>query len=116
MSSPSDDRPAVPPDPPTKPADVASRIVEAARLRHPRLHVVFVATLAVLSFVCVLATVVRLSPLPLLPLALFGLGGYAAFRGRSARGDRHLLGWLTVLACAVAVGFWSLAVVGRILE
>lgn len=95
---------------------MAARIVDAARLRHPRLHIAFVSALAVLGLVCVLATVVRFSPLPLLPLAPFALGAYAECRARSARTDQHLLRWLTGAACAVAVGFWLLSVVGRILE
>ncbi|MFC4000299.1 hypothetical protein ACFS2C_03415 [Prauserella oleivorans] len=96
--------------------DVPSRLVTALRLKHPRVHLGIVVVLGVLVTVCLVATVTRLSPLPLLPLAAFGVAAPAAWRARTAADDRHLLGWMAVLGVGIAVGFWLLGYVGRILE
>ena len=66
--------------------------------------------LVVLTVVCLVATGVRLSPLPLLPIPLFGFGYYALRRVRAAgTDDRPLLVWSSFVLAAILVGFWALS-------
>jgi hypothetical protein len=94
-------------------ADLARRLVDAARLRHPRLHLGIVVALGVLVAVCLLATITRMSALPLLPLAPLTVAAYCAWRARSSGNDRQLVRWTVLLAMTVAASFWLVAVVGR---
>ncbi|ASR35048.1 hypothetical protein BAY61_08720 [Prauserella marina] len=94
---------------------IAARIVDAGRLKHPRLHVAIVVVLGVLTAVSVVAAIVRLSLLPLLPLAPLGVAAYLAWRARAATGDRKVIAWTAALTVMAALAFWLLAVIGRIL-
>lgn len=96
--------------------DIAARLVTVLRLKHPRVHLGIVVVLAVLMGVCLIATLTRLSPLPLLPLPAFAVSVLAAWRARTAAHDRQLIGWMVALGAGVAVGFWLLGYVGRVLE
>ncbi|MFF5991630.1 hypothetical protein [Prauserella flavalba] len=95
--------------------DAAGRLAAVLHLRHPRVHRAAFVVLGVLAAVCVAATLTRLSPLPLLPLPLFGAAAFACRRASSAGTDRQVVGWSVVAALATAVGFWLLGLVGRIL-
>ncbi|TVT53530.1 hypothetical protein FNH05_11695 [Amycolatopsis rhizosphaerae] len=94
-------------------SDLAYQVI-TPYLSHPVLHRSVRIVLWVLGGVCLVATGVRLSPLPLLPLPLFGFGYYALHRVRAAgREDRPLLVWSILLLVAVVVGFWVLSVAAR---
>jgi len=93
-------------------SDLTYRII-TPYLRNETLHRVSFIVLVALSAICLVATAVRLSPLPPLPIPLFGLAYYALRRIRSAAGDRALLTWSSVCLAAALLGFWLLSVVGR---
>jgi hypothetical protein len=94
-------------------SDLTYRII-TPYLSHPLLHRCVRVVLIVLAAVCLLATGVRLSPLPLLPVPLFGFAYYALRRTRSAGdNDRSLLIWSSLLLAAILVGFWTLSVVAN---
>ncbi|HKS47709.1 MAG TPA: hypothetical protein VJT49_21875 [Amycolatopsis sp.] len=93
-------------------SDLIYRIITPF-LRHATLHRVGFIVLVALAGVCVLATGVRLSALPLVPIPLFAVAGYALRRVRSAGGDRSLLVWSSLCFAAAAIGFWLMSVMGR---
>ncbi|MEC3979107.1 hypothetical protein [Amycolatopsis sp. H20-H5] len=98
--------------------DLTERIVNAAYLEHPRLHRALVIVLVVLTGTCVVAVASRLSPLPLLPVPLFLVAGFALHRVRAVPEGEHrpLLVWSGFYLAATIVGFWLISVVGRWLE
>jgi hypothetical protein len=94
-------------------SDLTYRII-TPYLSHPTLHRCVAVVLLVLGAVCLLATCVRLSALPLLPVPLFGLAYYALRRVRAAGdNDRALLTWSSLVLAAALVGFWVLSVAAR---
>lgn len=98
-------------------SDLAQRIVTATYLAHPRLRRGLVAVISVLTLTCLIAVASRLSPLPLLPLPLFGIAAYALRCSRTARDDhRLLLAWSALFVLATLVGFWLMSVVARWVE
>jgi len=60
--------------------------------------------------------VARLSPLPLIPVPLFVVAGYALWRARGVTERRPLVNWVLLFALATLVGFWLISVVGRWVE
>ncbi|WP_158880663.1 hypothetical protein [Amycolatopsis anabasis] len=98
-------------------ADLAQRIVAAAYLRHPGMHRCLVLGLGVLLASCLVATGTRLSMLPLLPVPVFAVAGFALHRMRAtAEHRRALLVWSALFAVATLVGFWLMSVVARWLD
>jgi hypothetical protein len=92
-------------------SDLTYRII-APYLSNPVLHRCVQVVLMVLAAVCVVATAVRLSALPLLPVVLFAVAYYGLRRARSAGdNDRSLLTWSSIVLAATLVGFWLLSVV-----
>jgi len=96
--------------------ELSERVVASVFARYPWLYRVLAGTLGLFVVVCVVATVSRLSPLPLLPVPLFAVAGYALWRLRDVPGRRELLSWVLVFTCATMVGFWLISVVGRWVE
>ncbi|GAA1218377.1 hypothetical protein [Prauserella alba] len=94
--------------------DVAARLVAALRLRQPRVQVAIAGCLVVFMVVCVVATITRMSVWPLLPLLAFAGASAAAWRARTAAGDRQAFAWATVVVGGVALGFWLLGMVNRL--
>ncbi|KAA9153632.1 hypothetical protein FPZ12_034195 [Amycolatopsis acidicola] len=92
-------------------SDLTYRII-TPYLKDSLVHRCVQVVLVVLAVVCLIATGVRLSPLPLLPIPLFGVAYYALRRMRTASSDRLLVIWASTLLAAVVVGFWFLSVVG----
>lgn len=92
-------------------SDLTYRII-TPYLRHERLHRVSFVALVVLAAVCLIASVARLSPLPLLPVPLLAVAYWGLRRVRSAEGDRPLLFWSSVFLAAILLGFWAISVVG----
>ncbi|HVV11939.1 hypothetical protein [Amycolatopsis sp.] len=92
-------------------SDLTYRIITPF-LSDPLVHRCVQVVLIVLTAVCVVATGVRLSALPLLPIPLFAVAYYALRRVRVASSDRLLVIWSSTLLAAVVVGFWFLSVVG----
>ena len=82
-------------------------------LSNPLLQRAVWIVLLALTLVCLIATGVRLSPLPLLPVPLFAVAYYALRRARAAGGDndRSLLIWFLALLAAGLAGFWVLSMV-----
>ncbi|NKQ58920.1 hypothetical protein HFP15_39360 [Amycolatopsis sp. K13G38] len=94
-------------------SDLTYRII-TPYLSNPLLHRGLQVVLIVLGAVCLVATGVRLSPLPLLPLPLFAVAYYALRRARAAgHNDRALLVWFALLLSATLLGFWLLSVVSH---
>ncbi|GLY67171.1 hypothetical protein [Amycolatopsis taiwanensis] len=92
-------------------SDLTYRII-TPYLRHERLHRACFVALVVLAAVCVIASGVRLSPFPLLPLPLLGTAYFGLRRTRSAQGDRGLLVWSAVFLTGILVAFWVMSVIG----
>jgi hypothetical protein len=98
-------------------SDLAQRIVTATYLGHPKLRRGLTIVIAVLVATCVIATVTRLSFLPLLPVPLLAVAAYALRRMRATNDDhRLLLAWSALFLLATLLGFWLMSVVARWLE
>lgn len=83
-------------------------------LSHPTLRRGLKIVLIVLAGVCVLAALVRLSPLPLIALPVPAVGAYAWRRMRAVRdNDRLLLIWSCVAAGAVLFTLWLFSAIPR---
>ncbi|TNC24365.1 hypothetical protein [Amycolatopsis alkalitolerans] len=94
-------------------SDLTYRIL-TPYLSHTLVHRVMRIVLITLTVICLVATGVRLSPLPLLPIPLFGFGYYCLRRVRAAGDDdRTLLVWFSLLMAGLLVGFWILSVAGN---
>jgi hypothetical protein len=94
-------------------SDLTYRII-TPYLSHPVLHRCVKVVVIGLAVVCLLATAVRLSPLPLIPVPLFGFAYYALRRVRAAGdNDRALLIWSSVLLAVALLGFWLMSVAAR---
>ncbi|SFW73666.1 hypothetical protein [Amycolatopsis australiensis] len=109
-----------PPDPAPAPAgpvlgfrELSERVIASASDRYPWLNRVLMGMLAVFTGTCVVAVVARLSPLPLIPIPLFLVGGYALWRARAVTERRALFNWVLLFGVATMVGFWLISVVGR---
>ena len=96
--------------------ELSERVVASAYVRYPWLQRVLLGMLAVFTGTCVVATVSRLSPLPLIPVPFFVAGGYALWQLRGVQDRRQLLSWVMLFALATMVGFWLISVVGRWVE
>lgn len=101
---------------PVPATDVARLVVDKAKLRHPRVHLGIVIALGTIAGTCLLACVTRMSALPLLSLVPLPVAAYAEWRARATTSDRNLMWWLTLLAVTIAVSFWLLSWVGRIID
>lgn len=97
-------------------SDLTHRVVTSAGERVPQLHRWLVIALRVLLGVCLLATLTRLSPLPLLPIPALLVAYYAERRLQGARTRRQLVGFTSLLACGFAVGFWAMGFVPDLLD
>ncbi|HVW41230.1 MAG TPA: hypothetical protein VHC18_07765 [Amycolatopsis sp.] len=94
-------------------SDLTYRIL-TPYLGNPLLHRALWIVLLVLTVVCLVATGVRLSPLPLLPIPLFAVAYYALRRVRAAGdNDRGLLVWFLTLLVSGLVGFYLLSLASR---
>ncbi|WP_199434982.1 hypothetical protein [Qaidamihabitans albus] len=120
MSSPprpAPDRPAgAVPDGARGDGELARRLVAGARLRQPRTQLILAALAGLMLVTCLVATLTRLSPWPLLPLLPLVPAGYALRRVRIADRDRPLLGWTVLLAGGLALSLWLMSIVGRMFE
>ncbi|ANN19664.1 hypothetical protein SD37_31300 [Amycolatopsis orientalis] len=96
--------------------ELTERIVIGAYRGHPWIPRALTITLGVLVATCLVAGVVRLSPLPLIPLPLFAVSGYALIRvkaARSAAANRALVAWTGLFTAATLAGFWLISMAGR---
>jgi hypothetical protein len=112
-----------PPDPALAPAgpvlgfrELSERVIASVFDRYPWLNRVLMGVLAVFTGTCVVAVVARLSPLPLIPVPLFLVAGYALWRARAVTERRPLVNWVLLFAAAAVLGFWLISVVGRWVE
>lgn len=96
--------------------ELSERVIASAFVRYPWLNRVLMGVLAVCTGTCVVAVVARLSPLPLIPVPLFLVGGYGLWQARGLRERRQLFNWVLLFALATMVGFWLISVVGRWVE
>ena len=96
--------------------ELSERVIASAFDRYPWLHRVLMGVLAVFTGTCVVAVVARLSPLPLIPVPLFVVAGYALRQSRAATGRRQFVNWVVLFALATLIGFWLISVVGRWVE
>lgn len=107
-------------DAPTGPVlgfrELSERVIASVFDRYPWLNRALMGVLAVFTGTCVVAVVARLSPLPLLPIPLFLLGGYGLWQARGVSDRRQLFNWVLLFALATTVGFWLISVVGRWVE
>ena len=93
--------------------ELAHKLVVVAGLRRPGVHLGFVVTLGVLTVVCLLATVMRASAAPFIPLVGLAIAAFVARRARTVETDRQLVTHLAGYAVAVAVSLWSMSYVAR---
>lgn len=94
-------------------SDLTYRII-LPYLGNATLHRVMRIVLLVLAAVCLLATGVRLSPLPLIPVPIFAIAYWALRKtARAGDNDRALLVWSGLWLAASIIGFWALSVVGH---
>ncbi|WP_236793685.1 hypothetical protein [Amycolatopsis sp. GM8] len=94
-------------------SDLTYRII-TPYLRHPLVHRTTRIVLIVLTVLCLVATGVRLSALPLVPIPLFAFSYYCLRRTNSTGDDdRSLSLWWFLLLASLVVGFWSLSVVAN---
>ncbi|WP_033261160.1 hypothetical protein [Amycolatopsis vancoresmycina] len=96
--------------------ELSERVIASVFDRYPRLDRVLMGVLAVFTGTCVVAVVSRLSPLPLIPVPLFVVAGFALRQARGVTGRRQLVNWILLFALATLVGFWLISVVGRWVE
>jgi len=81
--------------------ELTERIVLGAYRGHPWIPRALTIALGVLVATCLVAGVVRLSPLPLIPLPLFAGSAYALVR------------WTGLFTGATLAGFWLISMAGR---
>jgi hypothetical protein len=96
--------------------ELSERVIASVFDRYPWLNRVLMGVLAVCAGTCVVAVVSRLSPLPLIPVPLFVIAGYALWRARGVTERRPLVNWVLLFGVATMVGFWLISVVGRWVE
>ncbi|MEV6825391.1 hypothetical protein [Amycolatopsis sp. NPDC051102] len=96
--------------------ELSERVIASVFERYPWLNRVLMGMLAVFTGTCVVAVVARLSPLPLIPVPLFVVAGYALRQARGVSARRQLFNWVLLFALATIVGFWLISVVGRWVE
>lgn len=97
-------------------AELHRRIVRTLRLDHHLTQRIALIVLGVLVATCLLATLTRLSALPLVPLSALAIAGYGLYRVRRAGDDRMLVIWSSLTVSATLVGFWLMSVIGRALD
>lgn len=98
-------------------SDLAQRIVTSTYLGRPRLQKALGTVVVVLVSLCLIATVARLNPAPLIPVPVLALGGYAYRRMRATpENHRALLRWSCAYLTAVLLGFWLMSVIARWLD
>ncbi|AUI57096.1 hypothetical protein [Amycolatopsis sp. BJA-103] len=96
--------------------ELTERIILGAYRGHPWIPRALTIALGVLVATCLVAGVVRLSPLPLIPLPLFAGSAYALIRikaARSAEADQALVVWTGLFTGATLAGFWLISMAGR---
>ncbi|WP_103348745.1 hypothetical protein [Amycolatopsis sp. CA-128772] len=96
--------------------ELSERVIASAFERYPWLNRVLMGVLAVCTGTCVVAVVARLSPLPLIPVPLFVVAGYALRQARGVTARRPFVNWVVLFALATLLGFWLISVVGRWVE
>ncbi|WP_435157265.1 hypothetical protein [Amycolatopsis sacchari] len=90
-------------------SDLTYRII-TPYLSHRHVQRGVLVVLIALTAVCLVATLVRLSPLPLLPVPLFAAGWFTLRKARNTTDDdRRLLLWSSLTLAAIFVGFWALS-------
>jgi hypothetical protein len=95
-------------------SDLAQRIVASTYLGRPRLQKSLGVVVVVLLVLCLIATVARLNPAPLIPVPVLALGIYAYRRLRaSAESHGALLRWFCLYLTSVLLGFWLMSVIAR---
>ena len=95
-------------------SELVNRMVVGAHERFPRLHRPLLGVVALLGAVCCVAVVARFSLLPLLPLPLLAVAGFAITRMRpNLPHRRKLLFWSAVVLATTSVAFWLMATIGR---
>jgi hypothetical protein len=92
-------------------SDLTYRII-TPYLRHDQLHRACLVVLVVLAAVCLIGSVARLSPFPVIPLPLLGAAYFALRRSRLAMGDRGLLVWFSVFLAGALIAFWLMSFIG----
>ncbi|OOC01392.1 hypothetical protein [Amycolatopsis azurea] len=96
--------------------ELTERIVLGAYRGHPWIPRALTIALGVLVATCLVAGVVRLSPLPLIPLPLFAGSAYALVRikaARDAEANQALVRWTGLFTGATLAGFWLISMAGR---
>ncbi|GAB3731158.1 hypothetical protein GCM10027598_53930 [Amycolatopsis oliviviridis] len=96
--------------------ELTERIVVGAYRGHPWIPRALTIALGVLVATCLIAGVVRLSPLPLIPLPLFAGSAYALVRikaARDAEANHALVVWTGLFTGATLAGFWLISMAGR---
>lgn len=96
--------------------ELTERIIIGAYRGHPWIPRALAIVLGVLVVTCLVGGVVRLSPLPVLPLPLFAASAYTLLRIRSAKeaeANQALVVWTGLYAGATLAGFWLISMVGR---
>jgi hypothetical protein len=96
--------------------ELTERIIVGAYRGHPWIPRALTIALGVLVATCLVAGVVRLSPLPVIPLPLFAVSAYALLKIRSAKdaeANRSLVAWTGLYAGATMAGFWLISMAGR---
>ncbi|MFD6067527.1 hypothetical protein [Amycolatopsis lurida] len=96
--------------------ELTERIVVGAYRGHPWIPRALTIALGVLVGTCLVAGVVRLSPLPLIPLPFFAVSACALIRikaARSAEANQSLVAWTGLFTGATLAGFWLISMAGR---
>lgn len=83
--------------------------------RHRHLERTALVVLGVLAGVCLIATITRMSPVPLVPLLPFGLAVFPIRFAATAAHAETRLWWWGGFAATTAIGFWLMSWVGRFL-
>ncbi|MFF0145047.1 hypothetical protein [Amycolatopsis sulphurea] len=93
--------------------ELSERVVASILNRCPWLFRAVEIFLAACTVVCLIAIATRRSPLPLLPIPLFGVTYLLLRRLRTAETRAHRFRWSMLTALAAMAGFWLVSVVGR---
>ncbi|WP_233574235.1 hypothetical protein [Amycolatopsis panacis] len=93
--------------------ELSERVVESVLNRCPWLYRAVEIFLAACTVVCLIAIATRRSPLPLLPIPLFGVTYLLLRRLRTAETRAHRFRWSMLTALAAMTGFYLVSVVGR---
>ncbi|MBB4689735.1 hypothetical protein [Amycolatopsis jiangsuensis] len=93
--------------------ELSERVVGSVLTRCPWLPRASEIFLGLCTLVCLVAIGTRLSPLPLIPIPLFGAAYLFLHRLRTAQTRVHQLRWSLLSALSAMIGFWLISVVAR---